>query len=140
MTWHVGDVIRKLREQTGESQTALGVRSRTSRPTIQRIEVSGTDYSMRTLEKIANALGYRSADALLRLVPPALSDEVRDLAELLERLRALDPAAYEHFRLALGAAHGAAVQRSTQYRAVSPGAPETAVDTPPAAPRRRPTS
>lgn len=73
LTWHVGDVIRKLRGK--QSQTAFGRRSGSSRPTIYRIETFGTGYTDVTLEGIAKAAGVTVTE-LLQAVPPNLSDEM----------------------------------------------------------------
>lgn len=85
LTWHVGDVIRKMRGR--ESQAAFGRRSRTSRPTINRIETKGEGYNDATLAGIATALGLTTAE-LLAAVPVTVSVEFR---ATLERFWLLDP-------------------------------------------------
>ena len=61
--FHIGDVIRKLREQKGRdfTQTHLGRLAGLNKDTIRRIEQGET---MRTdsLEKIATAFGYTLSD------------------------------------------------------------------------------
>ena len=93
LTWHVGDVIRKMRGR--ESQAAFGRRSRTSRPTINRIETKGESYNDATLAGIATALGLTTAE-LLAAVPVTVSVEFR---ATLERFWLLDPRTQRAFEL-----------------------------------------
>lgn len=68
ITWHVGDVIRKLRQNAGMNQSDLAKMISGKRTaTISKIEQSGK-CRLATLKEIANALGVTDAD-MLGMIP-----------------------------------------------------------------------
>lgn len=86
VTWHVGDVIRKLRKrenpiiEIGDLAAHAGL----DKNTIGRIERGVTEPDMKTLTAIADALGL-SKVRLLGMVPLGLRyEESKDAARLLD--------------------------------------------------------
>jgi ribosome-binding protein aMBF1 (putative translation factor) len=55
LTWHVGDVVKKLREKKGWSQTELAKEARVHKNTVARIEDGSEGAKSNTLKKIAVA-------------------------------------------------------------------------------------
>lgn len=71
--WHVGDVVRKLREEQGfASADELAKKAGVDRATVYRLENTGRT-KPKTLELVAAALGVR-AEALEALVPRGVKD------------------------------------------------------------------
>jgi ribosome-binding protein aMBF1 (putative translation factor) len=52
LTWHVGDVVKKLREKKGWSQTELAKEARVHKNTVARIEDGSEGAKSNTLKKI----------------------------------------------------------------------------------------
>lgn len=82
--WHVGDVIRKLRQAKRLNQTKLGVAANPDEPmdkgTISRLEVGGEDaVTTDTLKRVARALGYSLADLYAAVPMSADVSEVKDI-------------------------------------------------------------
>jgi transcriptional regulator with XRE-family HTH domain len=69
LSWHIGDVIRKIREMRNIMQADLANNARMRQATLSRIENSG-NYNTAGLRAIASALNMREAD-ILALVPGA---------------------------------------------------------------------
>lgn len=67
LQWHVGDVVRKLREDQGWKQGAVAKRAHLHLVTISRVE-AGKETKTPTIEKIARAFGMSMAE-LYALVP-----------------------------------------------------------------------
>lgn len=61
LVWHVGDVVRKLRERAGWGQKELADKASVSLSTISRLE-NGRNYDPQTFGRIVAALGVREAD------------------------------------------------------------------------------
>lgn len=80
LTWHVGDVVYKLRSEKGWTQIELATRADVNKATISRIEDAATDIKTTTLTKIAQALDVRPEDlyALIPREPPASTEEARE--------------------------------------------------------------
>jgi transcriptional regulator with XRE-family HTH domain len=68
LTWHVGDVVKKLREKKGWSQTELAKEARVHKNTVARIEDGSEGAKSNTLKKIAVALDTTLAK-IYQLVP-----------------------------------------------------------------------
>ena len=75
--WHVGDVIRKLREQHDLSATALSETSGVSRAVIVDLESLGpeveevTPTQWQALDRLAVAFGLGNGASLYKLIPEA---------------------------------------------------------------------
>ncbi len=75
--WHVGDVIRKLREQHDLSATALSSTSGVSRSVIVELESLGPEVEQVTptqwqaLDRLAVAFGLGNGASLYKLIPEA---------------------------------------------------------------------
>lgn len=69
LEWHVGDVIRKLREDKRWTQLRLGKESDLDKSTIVRVEENAPGVRRETYELIAKALGC-SVGALFMMIPP----------------------------------------------------------------------
>ena len=75
--WHVGDVIRKLREQHDLSATALSDASGASRAVIVELESLGheveqvTPTQWQALDRLAVAFGLGNGASLYKLIPEA---------------------------------------------------------------------
>lgn len=73
--WHVGDVIRKLREQHDLSATALSNTSGVSRDVIVELESLGPEVEQVTpeqwqaLDRLAVAFGLGNGASLYKLIP-----------------------------------------------------------------------
>ncbi|HXH05450.1 MAG TPA: helix-turn-helix transcriptional regulator, partial [Vicinamibacterales bacterium] len=67
LTWHVGDVVRKLREHRRWTQSRLAQAAGLNRSTVVKIEEGG-NVQRTTLEAVARGLGVSVAD-LYRLLP-----------------------------------------------------------------------
>ena len=74
--WHVGDVIRKLREEHALTEAALARASGVSRRQIVDLENRGpnvervTPLEWQTLDRVAAALGLSNGASLYKLIPP----------------------------------------------------------------------
>ncbi len=60
----VGRRVKALREQRGLSQTALARRARISKMQLYRVETDRSSPVLRTLERVARALGVKVRDLL----------------------------------------------------------------------------
>ena len=75
--WHVGDVIRKLREQHDLSATALSSTSGVSRSVIVELESLGPEVEQvsptqwQALDRLAVAFGLGNGVSLYKLIPEA---------------------------------------------------------------------
>ena len=73
--WHVGDVIRKLREQHGLSPTALARTAGVNRTVVIELERSGPEVEQVTpeqweaLDRLAVAFGLGNGASLYKLIP-----------------------------------------------------------------------
>jgi transcriptional regulator with XRE-family HTH domain len=81
----VGENLRAIRERRGLSQAELYRRSGVAQPSISEIETGHRGAQIRTLTKLADALGVRVADLFAEDVPPVppppkspLTDEQKD--------------------------------------------------------------
>ncbi len=81
----VGENLRAIRERRGLSQAELYRRSGVAQPSISEIETGHRGAQIRTLTKLADALGVRVADLFAEDVPPVppppktpLTDEPED--------------------------------------------------------------
>jgi transcriptional regulator with XRE-family HTH domain len=72
MEWNVGDLVRKLREFHKLSQGELAARAKVNVSTVVAIE-KGRNYEAKSLDLVANALGYGAGSDLLSLVPPSVT-------------------------------------------------------------------
>jgi transcriptional regulator with XRE-family HTH domain len=68
LTWHVGDVVYKLRSEKGWTQKDLAKRAGVHHNTIVRLERGDEGVQARTLKLVADALGV-SRQQLWALVP-----------------------------------------------------------------------
>lgn len=89
LKWHVGDVVRKLRESKRWNQARLAEVSGVNKGTIVSVEENG-NVKRETLEKVAAGLGMSVGDvynlipgsetqrsaAAAELIPPATADAV----------------------------------------------------------------
>ena len=81
--FHVGDVVRKLREQAGIDLVGLAKQAQISPTTLSSLERTGARYRPETLEKVALVLGVtvEGVEALAKLSQhyfrKALLDELR---------------------------------------------------------------
>jgi transcriptional regulator with XRE-family HTH domain len=57
LSWHVGDVVRKLRLKNGWTQKELARRAKLHHNTIVRLEDGDEGVQARTLKQVAEALG-----------------------------------------------------------------------------------
>jgi transcriptional regulator with XRE-family HTH domain len=83
--WHIGDVVRKIREDLGWKQNQLAKLAHVHVTTIGRFENTGS-YEPETAEKIASALSLRVAD-LHAAIPESTADLPDDLFERLIVIR-----------------------------------------------------
>ena len=80
-SWHVGDVIRKLRDQEGLSATALARKAGVTQSVILGLERHGpevegaTPAQWRVLDRIAAVFGLTNGAALYKLVPEPADPE-----------------------------------------------------------------
>lgn len=77
ISWHVGDVVRKLREAKGWNQTKLGEKAGLNKATIVTLENTPDETKTGTLGKTAKALGL-DIKGLYSLVPPDAEVKTRD--------------------------------------------------------------
>ena len=81
-SWHVGDVIRKLREQHGLTATSLAQKAGVQRSEVLSLEARGpqiegiTPSQWRVLDRVAAVLGLANGASLYKHVP-----EVADIDE-----------------------------------------------------------
>ena len=68
LAWHVGDVVRKLRQKKGWTQKELAKAAHVHHNTIVRLEDGDEGVQGRTLKQVADALGV-SRQRLWALVP-----------------------------------------------------------------------
>lgn len=73
LEWHVGDVVRKLREQRRWTQPKLAAASGVNKGTIVNVEEGGNP-KIETLTKVAGGLGLTIAQ-LYALIPTAQGEE-----------------------------------------------------------------
>ena len=77
-SWHVGDVIRKMREQDGLTATSLASKAGVKRSVLLRLERHGpevegmTRHQWQVLDRLAAALGLANGATLYKLVPEAV--------------------------------------------------------------------
>ena len=74
MEWHVGDVVRKMREGRDWTQDALADAAHVSKATVVRVE-AGRETKSLSIRKIAKALGV-SVATLYGLVPSGKDPDV----------------------------------------------------------------
>ncbi len=73
--WHVGDVIRKLREQRGLTASTLARKTGVSRTIVLGLERCGpevedvTPAEWRALDRLAEVFGHNNGGALYKLIP-----------------------------------------------------------------------
>ena len=73
--WHVGDVVRKLREQHGLTASSLARKAGISRTVVLGLERCGpevedvTPAEWRALDRLAEAFGLNNGAALYKLIP-----------------------------------------------------------------------
>ena len=76
-SWHVGDVIRKLREQHGLTATSLAQKAGVQRSVVVSLERRGpeiegiTPSQWRALDRVAAVLGLTNGASLYKYVPEA---------------------------------------------------------------------
>ena len=76
-SWHVGDVIRKLREQHGHTATALASKAGIKRSVLLNLERHGpevegtTPEQWQVLDRLAAVFGLTNGASLYKLVPEA---------------------------------------------------------------------
>ena len=76
-SWHVGDVIRKLRDQVGLTTTSLAQKAGVQRSVVLSLETQGpeiegiTPSQWRALDRIAAVLGLANGASLYKHVPEA---------------------------------------------------------------------
>jgi transcriptional regulator with XRE-family HTH domain len=76
--WHVGDVIRKMREQNKLTATSLATRAGVKRSVVLKLERDGpevegmTPHGWQVLDRLAAVLGLANGAALYKLVPEAV--------------------------------------------------------------------
>lgn len=83
-------LLSSARERAGMSQRELARRARTAQSVVARIELSETNPSWDTLNRLLKAAGFRLVSALKRIaVDPAMLDDVPRILRLTpeERLR-----------------------------------------------------
>jgi transcriptional regulator with XRE-family HTH domain len=93
--FHLGDVIRKLRNERGLNLVQLSKLAGVNKATISEIERGEANPRADTLTKIAVALGVTSAQMYAATVHPQPETRVappHDEVEMLERFRVLDVA------------------------------------------------
>ena len=86
--WHVGDVVRKLREDRGWSMTELARRAGIGRQAVGKVETNNGGQRRGNLERVAKALGFSEPEIYAMVprrtvmqAPDALSDSGgRDLS------------------------------------------------------------
>lgn len=61
LEWHIGDIVEKLREQSGLGQKELAAASGVSVATIGRVE-AGREAEPDTIKKLAGGLGVRVSE------------------------------------------------------------------------------
>jgi transcriptional regulator with XRE-family HTH domain len=66
--WHVGDVVRKLREERGWSQAELAKAAKIGRQAVIKVEKNDGGQRADNLKKVAQALGF-SEPELYAMVP-----------------------------------------------------------------------
>ena len=77
-SWHVGDVIRKLREQEGLTATSLARQAGVKRAVVLKLERRGPEvegiapHEWEVLDRLAAVLGLKNGAALFKLVPEAV--------------------------------------------------------------------
>jgi len=72
--WHLGHVVRELREQRHLSQEAFGKLAGIDKATVVSVEKMDRNHGRETYEKIARALGFTLAE-LYALVPATNTEE-----------------------------------------------------------------
>lgn len=75
MVWHIGDVIRKMREARGWSRQALATKARIRPNTLGDLERYGERYEQGTLASVVRALSTTEA-ALFQAIPGDVSSPV----------------------------------------------------------------
>ena len=76
-SWHVGDVIRKLREQRGLTTTSLARKAGVQRAVVLSLELQGPEIEGITpaqwcaLDRVAAAFGLTNGASLYKQVPKA---------------------------------------------------------------------
>lgn len=90
LVWHVGDVIRKLRERRRWNQTRLAKEAGLNKATVVRLEEHATGIKLQTYEAVARALRIPVGELFLLVPmsaketdvaePPAPSEEFRETA------------------------------------------------------------
>lgn len=84
LRWHVGDVIRKMRENRDWNQETLAEHAGLNKATVVRIE-GGRETKTKTIQKIASALGV-DVSVLFGLIPKEkLRDESSDASRAQHR-------------------------------------------------------
>ncbi len=68
LQWHVGDVVRKLREDRGWTQQQLATKAGIGRPAVVKVEQDDGGQRKGNLGKVAKALGYNEPE-LYAMVP-----------------------------------------------------------------------
>lgn len=76
--FHIGDVVRKLRRESGRTLVQLSESAGVSKTTLSELERKGQNFERETLRKVARALGTDEATLyeLLRLQQAAVRAEV----------------------------------------------------------------
>jgi len=75
--WHVGDVVRKLREERGWTQQQLATKAGIGRPAVMKVEQDSPNQRQNNLARVGKALGY-SEPELYALVPRRTVIEPRE--------------------------------------------------------------
>lgn len=81
LNWHIGDVVRKLREERRWNQTKLAQVAKVNKATVVRIEEGGNS-KRETLEAVARALGV-SLGVLYSQVPGEETQRSTASAEII---------------------------------------------------------
>ena len=77
-SWHVGDVIRKMREQNGLTATSLAHQAGVKRAVVLKLERRGPEvermapHEWEVLDRLAAVLGLANGAALYKIVPEAV--------------------------------------------------------------------
>jgi transcriptional regulator with XRE-family HTH domain len=77
LQWHVGDVVRKLREDREWSQSQLAKRAGIGRQAVAKVEKNDGGQRRGNLERVAKALGFIEPE-LYAMVPRRTVIEPRD--------------------------------------------------------------
>lgn len=82
LQWTLGDVVRKLREGKGWTQTQLGEKAGLDKSAIVRLERESHKSERQTIERVARALGVFAADVYSYVQEISLASELTEVERM----------------------------------------------------------